>query len=145
MTASRDKATITTLSTYPHYEKVIAITSGVLTAFAVPLVSLAAVTNIEGAGRVVINTINNVLVPVLFAVAFIVFLWGAFDTFIVGANNDEVKEKGKNLMLWGLIGFFVMVSIWGLVNILTGTVIFGNATGPSATPNAGVNTTQVGF
>ncbi|MEK7101954.1 MAG: hypothetical protein AAB882_02260 [Patescibacteria group bacterium] len=126
-------------------KKVIAITSGVLTAFAVPLVSLAAVTNIEGAGRVVINTINNVLVPVLFAVAFIVFLWGAFDTFIVGANNDEVKEKGKNLMLWGLIGFFVMVSIWGLVNILTGTVIFGNATGPSATPNAGVNTTQVGF
>ena len=126
-------------------KKVIAITSGVLTAFAVPLVSLAAVTNIEGAGRVVINTINNVLVPVLFAVAFIVFLWGAFDTFIVGANNDEVKEKGKNLMLWGLIGFFVMVSIWGLVNILTCTVIFGNATGPSATPNAGVNTTQVGF
>ena len=42
--------------------------------------------------------------------AFIVFLWGAFDVFILGANSDEVKEKGKNLMLWGLIGFFVMVN-----------------------------------
>ena len=145
MTASIEKLQLLRYPLTHTMKKVIAITSGVLTAFAVPLVSLAAVTNIEGAGRVVINTINNVLVPVLFAVAFIVFLWGAFDTFIVGANNDEVKEKGKNLMLWGLIGFFVMVSIWGLVNILTGTVIFGNATGPSATPNAGVNTTQVGF
>ena len=29
-------------------------------------------------------------------------------------------------MLWGLIGFFVMVSIWGLVNILTGTIQLGN-------------------
>jgi len=79
-------------------------------------------------------------VPVLFAIAFIVFLWGAFKTFIVGANSEEVKDEGKNLMLWGLIGFFVMVSIWGLVNILTGTVSFGNNTGVTGgTPKANVN------
>ena len=107
-------------------KKAIALTSGVLTAFALPLVTFAAITNLSGAGKFVIDTINNVLVPVLFAVAFIVFLWGAFKTFILGANSEEVKEEGKNLMLWGLIGFFVMVSIWGLVNILTGTLIFGN-------------------
>ena len=93
----------------------------------------------SGVGILIISTINNVLVPVLFAVAFIVFLWGAFDTFILGANSEEVKEKGKNLMLWGLIGFFVMVSIWGLVNILTGTVSFGNNAGPTGgTPSSGV-------
>ena len=44
-------------------------------------------------------------------------------------------------MLYGLIGFFVMVSIWGLVNILTGTISFGNNTGPSTVPQSGV---QVG-
>jgi hypothetical protein len=44
-------------------------------------------------------------------------------------------------MLWGLIGFFVMVSVWGLVNILTGTITFGNNTGPSQVPHTGV---QVG-
>ncbi|MDP2665425.1 MAG: hypothetical protein Q8P23_02105 [bacterium] len=120
-------------------KKVIALTTGTLAALALPLVSLAAVNNLSDAGSFVINTINNVLVPVLFAVAFIVFLWGAFDTFILGANSEEVKEKGKNLMLWGLIGFFVMVSVWGLVNILTGTISFGNNTGPSVTPKSGVN------
>ena len=120
-------------------KKAIALTAGTLVMFAVPLVSLAAINNISDLGSFVINTINNVLVPVLFAVAFIVFLWGAFDTFIVGANNEEVKTKGKDLMLWGLIGFFVMVSIWGLVNILTGTISFGNNTGVTGgTPKAGV-------
>ena len=120
-------------------KKALATTIGTLTAFAIPLVSFAQVRNLSDAGSFIINTINNILVPVLFAVAFIVFLWGAFYTFIAGANSEEVKEKGKNLMLWGLISFFVMVSIWGLVNILTGSVTFGNPTGPTGgTPSAGV-------
>lgn len=120
-------------------KKALVLTTLTLAAFALPLVSSAqAITDVSGVGNLIINTINNILVPVLFAVAFIVFLWGAFKVFIIGANSEEVKEEGKNLMLWGLIGFFVMVSIWGLVNILTGTVTFGNATGPSETPGAGV-------
>ena len=115
------------------------IASGVLVALALPLVSLAAINNVSDAGSLIINTINNIVVPVLFAVAFIVFLWGAFKTFILGANSEEVQTNGKNLMLWGLIGFFVMVSIWGLVNILTGTISFGNNTGVTGgTPKAGV-------
>ena len=117
-------------------KKALALTSLSLAAFALPLVSLAAVRNLSDAGSFIIDTINNILVPVLFAVAFIVFLFGAFYTFIVGANNEEVKEKGKNLMLWGLIGFFVMVSVWGLVNILTGSISFGNNTGVTP-PEAG--------
>lgn len=121
-------------------KKALALASGSLAALALPLVSFAqTINNISDAGSFIINTINNIIVPVLFAVAFIVFLWGAFKTFILGANSEEVKEQGKNLMLWGLIGFFVMVSVWGLVNILTGTVSFGNNAGPSGgTPNAGV-------
>ena len=124
-------------------KKALVIASGTLAAFALPLVSLAAVNNLSDAGSFIINTINNILVPVLFAVAFIVFLWGAFKTFILGANSEEVKDQGKNLMLWGLIGFFVMVSISGPLNILTGTVSFGNNAGPSSgTPKAGVQIGQ---
>ena len=111
--------------------------SGTLAALALPLVSFAAVSNLNDLGTFMITLINNVLVPVLFALAFIVFLWGAFMAFIVGAQNDTAKEKGKNLMLWGLIGFFVMISIWGLVNILVGTIQFCNNTGPAGgTPKA---------
>ncbi|MBI4065845.1 hypothetical protein HY412_01460 [Candidatus Kaiserbacteria bacterium] len=120
-------------------KKALALVSGALAAFAVPLVSLAAVSNLSDAGSFIINIINNVLVPVLFAIAFIVFLWGAFYTFILGSNDEEAKTNGRNLMLWSLIGFFVMVSIWGLVNILTGSVSFGNNAGPTGgTPSSGV-------
>lgn len=120
-------------------KKATALISGTVAVLALPVVAFAQVNNLADAGSLVINFINNVLVPVLFAVAFIVFLWGAFKVFILGANDEEAKEKGKNLMLYGLIGFFVMVSIWGLVNILTGSVQFGNSTGPASTPKAGVN------
>lgn len=120
-------------------KKISAIITGSLAVFAVPFVSFAqVVTDLTGVGGWIINLINNVLVPVLFAVAFIVFIWGAFTTFILGANDDDVKTKGKNLMLWGLIGFFVMVSIWGLVNILTGSIQFGQTVGPTTVPGAGV-------
>ena len=118
-------------------KKALAITSVTLTAFVLPLVSSAApITTVSGVGGLIITTINNVLVPVIFAVAFIVLLWGAFQTFILGATSDDAKEKGKGLMLWGLIGFFVMVSVWGLVNILTTTAPVDNSavTKPQAAP-----------
>lgn len=119
-------------------KKLLALTTGSLAVFALPLVTSAAVNNISDVGSFIINTINNVIVPVLFAVAFIVFLWGAFTTFILGASSEDVKEKGKNLMLWGLIGFFVMVSVWGLVNILTGTISFGNNSGVTTPKTGGI-------
>lgn len=86
------------------------------------------VTSIQGAGAFLIGLINNVAVPVVFALAFIVFIWGVFQVFILGGTNEEAKEKGRALMIWGLIGFFVMVSVWGLVRILTGTVGLNNST-----------------
>jgi hypothetical protein len=120
-------------------KKALALSIGTIAALALPLVTFAAVNNLADLGQFIINVINNILVPVLFAVAFIVFLWGVFKTFILGASDEEAKEAGKNLMLWGLIGFFVMISIWGLVNILTNTVNFGDKAGPQGgTPTSGV-------
>ena len=69
----------------------------------------------------IIGFINVYLVPFLFAIAFIVFIWGVFQYFIAGGHDEEKRETGKSLMLWGIIGFFIMVSVWGLVNILRGT------------------------
>jgi hypothetical protein len=124
-------------------KKAFAITSGILAAFTLPLVSFAAVSNISDVGSFIINTINNVFVPVIFAIAFIVFVYGIFETFILGRGSEEAADKGKLLMLYGLIGFVAMVSVWGLVNILTGSVTFGNNAGVSGgTPTAGVQVGQ---
>ena len=61
------------------------------------------------------------VVPVLFALAFVVFLWGVVQ-FIMNSADEAERAKGKQFMLWGIIGLFVMFSVWGLVSILQKTV-----------------------
>ena len=94
--------------------------------------------DITGFVDIVINIINNAIVPLVVAVAFLAFIWGVFRYFI--ASNEETKEKGRDLMVYGLVGFFVIVSVWGLVNLLVGSFTFQDnpPTLPDA-PNAGRN------
>jgi Ni,Fe-hydrogenase I cytochrome b subunit len=65
--------------------------------------------------------INFILVPLLFAVAFIVFLWGVFRAYIWSGGDPGEVTKGHQLILWGIIGFVVMISLWGLVNVVANT------------------------
>jgi hypothetical protein len=85
------------------------------------------VNSVQDLASFVINLINNVAVPLVFALAFIVFIFGIFQYFIMGGASDDAKKKGKSLMIWGIVGFALMLSVWGLVHILTGTVNVNNA------------------
>ncbi len=64
-----------------------------------------------------ITFINSYLVPAVFALAFLLFIWGMFKFFFLSGANEEGRDQGKSLMLWGVIAFVMMVSIWGLVNV----------------------------
>ncbi|MBA3789423.1 hypothetical protein H0X32_03475 [Patescibacteria group bacterium] len=94
------------------------------TSFALPFFALAQTTvnSAQSLGAFIITFINTVAVPVIFAIAFIVFVFGVFQYFIFGRGNEEAAKQGRSLMLYGLIGFFLMVSVWGLVNILVGSI-----------------------
>lgn len=106
--------------------KIIAFLSA---SFMLPALAFAQqVTSVQSAGSFVVNFINTVAVPVLFAIAFIVFIFGVFQYFIMSRGDEEKSANAKNLMLYGLIGFFLMVSVWGLVNILIGTVSLNSNT-----------------
>jgi len=77
--------------------------------------------NICQVASTILYIINYVLVPVLFALAFIVFLWGIANAYIFSAGDEEAVKKGHKLILWGIIAFVVMISIWGLVNVIANT------------------------
>lgn len=62
--------------------------------------------------------INNTLIPLVFGVALLVFVFGMFRFFIWNGHTDDGKKQGKDLMIYATIGFVLMVSIWGLVNLL---------------------------
>ena len=74
----------------------------------------------------VIAFINNTLIPLIFALALLVFFYGIFKYFILGGGDDEERKKGRQLMLWGIIGFVVMASIYGIIALVsTGLGISG--------------------
>lgn len=97
--------------------------------------ALAAVPNATGTLGAfllqIVDIIDQVLVPVVFALAFITFVFGIYRTFIAGATNEEKRQEGQKLAIYGLIGFLLMFSVWGLVNLLLGTLGFNGATRPN--------------
>jgi hypothetical protein len=62
---------------------------------------------------------NDILIPFIIAIGFLVFVWGMFQYFIAGGANDEKKEKGKSLMIYATLGFVLIIVFWGVVNLLT--------------------------
>ena len=81
-----------------------------------------------GVASTILYLINSVAVPLLFAVSFIVFLYGIADKYIF--NAEKVSKESHSFILWGLVGFAVMISIWGLVNVVANTFGLGGAYAP---------------
>jgi hypothetical protein len=103
--------------------------------FLVPLFAIAQTPNVNAIkpySDAIIIVINTIAVPVLMAIAFIVFLWGVYKYFILGADNDKERETGRQFVLWGIIGFVIILSVWGLVNIVKAT--FGLSGGNNPNP-----------
>lgn len=70
-----------------------------------------------------VGLLNYVVVLILTA-ALVCFLYGVFKLSFFDGTNPESMAKSRKFMLWGIVSLFVMVSVWGLVNILK-TSIFG--------------------
>lgn len=87
----------------------------------------------EGFGNVgksitaVIGFFNGYLVPFIFGLAFLFFLWGIFLFFFASLANEEGRTEGKKFMFWGIIAFVIMVSVWGIVNVIASSLGFSGS------------------
>ncbi len=79
----------------------------------------------------------NRLIPFIIALTVLIFLWGIFK-FVIAGGDGEARKEAQGYIIWGVVALFVMVSVWGLVNILVRSVNLDN-TAPAAPglPNAG--------
>lgn len=76
-----------------------------------------------------VNTlVNNIssfilkpLVFLMFALATLVFIWGA-QGFVGAADDAEARSKGASRMIWGLVGMVIMIGAVALVTIIGNTV-----------------------
>ncbi len=84
----------------------------------------------------ILQTIVNTLVPIVMVLAVLYFFWGLAQ-YILAAGSEDAKDKGKRIMIGGVIALFVMVSIWGLITWL-GDVIGVDTGGDIDLPNVNV-------
>lgn len=79
--------------------------------------------------------IVSLLLPLFMAIAVVVFIWGVI-RYITAAGDEEKVKEAKSFIMYGLIGLFVIVAMWGLVKVIADTfgIAAGGTSGVSA-PN----------
>ncbi|MEN9604734.1 MAG: hypothetical protein RJB39_419 [Candidatus Parcubacteria bacterium] len=68
------------------------------------------------------TTIINPLIAVLFGVALVVFLFGLFQYLWKSHKDPSAIQEGSKHIGWGLVGMFVMVSVFGFLQIIINSV-----------------------
>ena len=105
---------------------------------AVPLVAQAQ--NIEGITSL-ISSLVNYSIGILIGVAIIAFFWGLISYMFKSKGDAEGRKNATNLMVWGILAIFIMLSVFGLVRLLQNTfgVGGGNLQQVGGAPSIGDN------
>ena len=69
----------------------------------------------------VVCFMGQYIIPLIFGLAVVIFLWGVVQFVILGAGEEEKRTRGKQLMIWGIIALTVMIGVWSLVKIVATT------------------------
>jgi hypothetical protein len=73
-------------------------------------------------GKITQNIVNP-LILLLIALAVVVFIAGVVEFIWAHTQGSEDKiGDGKRHMLWGIIGLFVTVSAFGIMNLICNTI-----------------------
>ncbi len=64
------------------------------------------------------------LIPVLITAALAFFIYGVVRYVI--ATEPDAKEDYKKIIVRGIIGLFIILSVWGLVGVIQRTFGIGN-------------------
>lgn len=70
-----------------------------------------------------VENIINPLIGLIFVAAVVMFLWGV-TKYIKGAASDSDRETGTKHITWGLVGMFIMVSVYGIIRMALTTFGF---------------------
>lgn len=74
-----------------------------------------------------------VLVPiekVIFAAGMFLFVYGLVE-FLWNIDSSSAQEEGKQHMLWGIVGVFIMVSVVGIIGLIQNTFGIGSSNSAS--------------
>jgi hypothetical protein len=62
--------------------------------------------------------LSRALVPVIVGLSVVVFLYGLFG-YIMNSGDESKRADSVKYIVYGIIGLFVIVSVWGMVFLIT--------------------------
>lgn len=68
----------------------------------------------------IVESIIDPLVLLIFSAGIFLFTWGLV-VFLLNLDNPEARKKGVSHMVWGIIGVFIMATVFGIIGIILDT------------------------
>lgn len=94
-----------------------------LTSISAPSIALASGPNsFKELVSLIYTNIAGALLGFLITLALAVFFWRIVVSIYKVSNSPEEVKEGKNLLIWGVIILFVMVSLWGLTRFFSSSL-----------------------
>jgi hypothetical protein len=62
------------------------------------------------------------LVPVIFALTFLIIAWGVIKAWIINGGDEASVQEGKNIAIVGTVALVFMFGIWGILSILQSSI-----------------------
>jgi len=83
----------------------------------IPIAEASVTTLMNSINRVLINP----LIILLFALAAVYFIFGVVK-YLLNPDSEEIRKSSKTHMLWGIIGMFIMFSVFGIMTLILNTL-----------------------
>lgn len=67
------------------------------------------------------KVVLNPLIVFIFGLAVVYFVYGVMQ-FLLNPEDETIRKTGKQHMLWGVVGMFIMIATFGIMNLILNTL-----------------------
>lgn len=79
--------------------------------------------------------LRSFLLPLLMALAVLIFVWNVLRYFIWSADDPTGRETARTYILYALVGLVLIVAVWGFVALIINIFGVGGVTNPPPLPS----------
>jgi hypothetical protein len=94
-----------------------------------PSLVLAMPSNLQGFIDMFLELID-IVIPILSGFIMILFFYGIAQ-FILAQGKVIETKMAKSYMIWSVVGIFLLVSLWGIIQLASNELEFGKITKPT--------------
>ncbi len=96
-----------------------------------PTIALAQTLSAQGFIKGFLAFSNKTLIPALLGIAFLLFVINVIRFFVIQGSEEDGRENAKNLALYSVLTFVVLIVFWGVINLLAGSLGFSGKSAPT--------------